>query len=371
MVQKSASPLKKRLLYFGQNLAVFILIAVLFTFHTSVNFSIEKREFAFWNFLVTQLQIWLPWVFLTPCIWFLGGRFNFNRMKWPFVLVIHAVIGFLFTFLHAVLVFIFARFSFPYIGGTLWPSVMSIPLKFFNFSLMTYWLILSARFILDTYRRYRQQELTSARLESRLNRSKLDVLQSQLHPHFLFNTLHAVTALVRDNPDEAERMISRLSDLLRSNFDIAAKQEIPLKTELEILDNYLKIMEIRFQDRLKVRIDVQNGLGETLVPSFLLQPLVENSIRYGIAPRREGGTLCLNISGQKDRMTIRIADDGPGFDFPAEDLMKKGLGLANTRQRLDLLYGADHVFRLSNPSEGGAAVEMKIPLRSMENQKGP
>jgi LytS/YehU family sensor histidine kinase len=185
----------------------------------------------------------------------------------------------------------------------------------------------------------------------------------QLHPHFLFNTLNAISALIRESPDEADEMVSRLGDLLRMTLETAGLQEVTFKKELEFLQHYLDIEQTRFQDRLKVEMAIEPETLDGLVPSMILQPLVENSVRHGVAPRPEGG--CIKIKAWLDNSLLRleVEDDGPGLggDKPP----KERVGLTNTRARVSNLYGDEHGLRLRHAAGGGLVVSLSIPFRTV------
>ena len=178
---------------------------------------------------------------------------------------------------------------------------------------MFYWGVVVIEHALDYYRKLQERELRASQLEAQLAQSQLQLLKMQLHPHFLFNTLNAISALIRESPDEADEMVSRLGNLLRMTLETAGLQEVPFKKELEFLKHYLDIEQTRFQDRLKVEMAIEPETLDGLVPSMILQPLVENSVRHGVAPRPEGG--CIKIKAWRDNSLLRleVEDDGPGI----------------------------------------------------------
>ena len=197
---------------------------------------------------------------------------------------------------------------------------------------------------------------------SRMVQSQLQVLKSELHPHFLFNTLHAISTLMHRDVGAADRMLARLSDLLRHSLEHIGQQETTLQAELEFLALYVEIEQMRFGDRLSVDVDAAPETLELAVPAFLLQPLVENAIRHAVAPRAAGGAVEIQASRFDDTLRIEVRDDGPGF--PAGPA-RNGIGLSNTRARLEQLYGASHRFELANldaPSQG-ALCRIELPAR--------
>ena len=208
---------------------------------------------------------------------------------------------------------------------------------------------------------YHRESRDREQLEVQLAQAQVQSLKLQLHPHFLFNTLNTITALIGQDPRGAERMVSGLSDLLRLSLRNASEQEVPLERELEILQHYLSIQEIRFADRLTVRYDIGPDVRQALVPNLLLQPLVENAIRHGIAPRAAPGTIVISAHRAEDVLRIVVEDDGVG---PGSSSSGEGIGLRNTRARLERLYGSQHRLELTGGREGGFVVRIEIPYRS-------
>ena len=194
----------------------------------------------------------------------------------------------------------------------------------------------------------------ATRLEMQLVQARLDALVGQLQPHFLFNTLHTISAFVLEDPKQANRMITRLSELLRQSFNRERGPLVTLEEELELLDHYVAIQEARFGDRLRVTFRVDPGAAAAVVPTLLLQPLVENAIRHGVVPNGNVAEISIAAVRQGDRLHLEVRDNGPGLNG---SFRGGGLGLANTRARLQELYGAGHRFALTNaPTPGGGAL---------------
>jgi two-component system LytT family sensor kinase len=211
----------------------------------------------------------------------------------------------------------------------------------------------------------RQRHVRTSQLEARLAQAQVEVLRMQLQPHFLFNTLNAIAALMHRDVAAAERMMARLSDLLRHSLQNGAAQEVPLKEELAFLERYLDIERIRFQDRLTVERSVEPETLDALVPNLLLQPLVENAIRYGVAPRSGGGRVELSARRVAGELELCVADDGPGFALGGASAPEGfGVGIANTRARLAQLYGEAGRLELGERGEGGACVRLRLPWRA-------
>jgi LytS/YehU family sensor histidine kinase len=237
--------------------------------------------------------------------------------------------------------------------------------------LVTYGGIVGAVFAVDFYRRFRDEEITTAglqlraaQLESTMNQARLDALRMELNPHFLFNTLNAISGLVRRNEnDAAVSMLARLGDLLRVTLERDSAQEVPLETELEVLQSYLAIERIRFHDRLVVDVDVQPNALSALVPTLILQPLVENAVRHGVAPVPGPGRVSIAARRTNGHLVIEVRDTGPGFRENSGKT-RRGVGLTNTASRLEQLYGDHAHLDLGTNPGGGAAVSMTLPFRT-------
>jgi LytS/YehU family sensor histidine kinase len=233
--------------------------------------------------------------------------------------------------------------------------------SYFVLNCIIYWAVLGIGYGIQFYRKYREGVLRASHLETQLVQAQLQALKMQLHPHFLFNTLNAISTLVRKNRNKsATDMIAGLSDLLRLTLESVGVQKVPLKQELDFLETYLEIEQTRFEDRLRIQMDIHPDTLEAFVPNLLLQPLVENAIRHGIAPHSSGGCVEIKARRDEDRLWLQVRDDGPGL--PEGDVLNTGVGLVNTRARLERLYGTRHRFSLSNAPTGGAVVTLEIPL---------
>ncbi|PSQ86553.1 MAG: sensor histidine kinase [Bacteroidetes bacterium QS_3_64_15] len=233
----------------------------------------------------------------------------------------------------------------------------------------TYFIVAALCFAYEHFLRSREQEAQAQALQAELAQAQLQALRMQVNPHFLFNTLNAIAVLVRGGEtSKAGRTLRLLSDMLRATFKGADVQMAPLREEIDLVERYLEIEEIRFEDRLRVEIEVDPDVSEVPVPYLLLQPLVENAVRHGIAPHAEAGVVRVSAQstttqGQKG-VELVVADSGPGFPKDPETLPaeSEGVGLANTKRRLETLYGDAHVFELGTAAEGGARVTLQLPL---------
>ena len=208
--------------------------------------------------------------------------------------------------------------------------------------------------------------LRASQLEARLAEAQLQALQRQLHPHFLFNTLNAISALMHRDVEAADQMLAKLSDLLRMALDQRGGQEVSLKDELEFLQKYLEIEEARFGDRLTVAFDIAPETLDAQVPNLLLQPLVENSVRHAVAVRIEPGHIEIRARQLRDSLELVVSDNGPGMPPSRLTSPGKGVGLANTRSRLERLYGANHQLLFGEPPGGGLVVTVTIPFKADE-----
>jgi two-component system, LytTR family, sensor kinase len=222
-----------------------------------------------------------------------------------------------------------------------------------------YWLILGIQAAFIYQRMYREERIAAAQLEGHLTEARLEALRLQLHPHFLFNTLNAISAFVAADPERARRMIARLGELLRRTLNSGGAAEVSLSRELDLLAPYLEIQRIRFGDRLSIELDVPDSTGHALVPALMLQPLVENAVEHGVTRTLDRARVRLSAERSDNRLRIEIADNGPGPTGGRE-----GVGLANTRARLAGLYRDAHRLELRPLDNGGTLVTIELPFRS-------
>lgn len=227
-----------------------------------------------------------------------------------------------------------------------------------------YWMIAAVYWAAEFQRLYRAERLQAVQLEASLAAARLDALRAQLQPHFLFNTLNAISVLAVDDPGRAKQMVLRLSDLLRASMDGAEGHEVPLATELQLLNAYLEIQRARFGDRLRLRLEIEPDTRDALVPTLVLQPLVENAIRHGLEDAEAGGEIAVLARRNGDDLVIEVRDDGRGLDAGAGTGPREGVGLANTKERLSRLYGDRQYLVLRTQPEGGVMVELVLPYHT-------
>ena len=213
---------------------------------------------------------------------------------------------------------------------------------------------------IEFYRRYRERETFSLQLQARLSDAQLRALRAQLNPHFLFNTLNAATTLLHRDPDGADAMLTRLGELLRLTLRSDPDHETPLTEELALLERYLAIMRIRFSDRVTVDCSVDPRVADALVPSFILQPIVENAFEHGVSRLQRPGRIEIDARPVNESLVLTVRDNGPG---PGPTENGTGVGLANTRRRLEELHGGSASLELVGPPAGGTMVEVRLPLR--------
>jgi signal transduction histidine kinase len=350
---------KRRLLVWSAVFAAYTLLNIFAASRIYISYSYGNYPISWRLALLLALPDWYGWMLLTPLIYFLARRFTVERAVIPRALLIHIPASLLLSILKTIIEYNAIQMISPD------PRRQFSAIQIHS-TLLTYWSILGVIFAFDYYTKYRRHQLKASQLETRLAHAQLQALRAQLHPHFLFNTLHAVSTLMHRDVEAADRMIARLSDLLRLALENTGAQEVSLKQEMDFLHRYLEIEQIRFQDRLTVNIDIEAEVLDARVPNLLLQPLVENAIRHGIAPRAAAGRLEITARRRDGRLCLEVRDDGAGLD---RNGFKEGIGLANTRARLEQLYGADHRFEMCNREEGGLRVAVEIPFRLSSEAK--
>jgi LytS/YehU family sensor histidine kinase len=233
---------------------------------------------------------------------------------------------------------------------------------------MTYCAFVGVLLTFNFYNRYASSQIQLERVEKRLVESRLNALRLQLEPHFLFNALNAISSELTSDPSLAREMIEDLGSLLRRSLECQHSNEITLAQELALLDRYIAIQKLRFENRVQIRIDVDPDVLTALVPSMLLQPIVENAIRHGLEGRMSGGSVDVSARRKGSLLQITVADDGIGLPARWRLEADQGLGLRVTRERLEVLYSAagDDFFSVSPREGGGTKVVMRIPLGSSE-----
>lgn len=321
------------------------------------------------------LPRWYAWALLVPAIVAFARVVHARSTSASYTLLAHGPAAVLFTVVQVAMLSMAS--SLLHVGAT-----THVPAAFAKYlgltflgGLVTYALVVGAWYALMTHRRARAHEreaaqlaLERSRLGTLLAESRLQQLQNQLQPHFLFNALHAVSSLVVEgHATAAVRMTARLSDLLRRSLRTGQHAEIPLSEELQLLEDYLEIQRLRFPDRLRCDILVADRALEARVPTFVLQPLVENAIRHGLEADADAGRVEIRISCENDALEVCIWNDGPPLAIHAE--RAEGTGIGNTRARLHALYGDSAALSLANAAGGGVAVTLRLPFRCTEPEE--
>ena len=290
---------------------------------------------------------------------FLLRKYRIRQKNWLQQLPFHLCLVVCFSIVHTSLMAVTRNILFPIFGlGKYDYGILFIRYAMeFGEQFLFYVSFIAMYYLFDSYRETRQRELQTAHLETRLAQAQLQALQSQLQPHFLFNALNTISAVVYEDARLADTMIARLSDFLRHLLNASQSQEVTLKEELRFLDLYLDIMRPRFDDRLQVNFAIAIEAEDAFVPKLVLQPLVENSIKHAADP--ESGNVRISVTAARNNGAVLLAvkDDGAGVMATPQN----GIGLSNTRQRLEYLYGAEQEFTMQNADSGGLLVQIKVP----------
>jgi signal transduction histidine kinase len=313
-----------------------------------------------------NLVYWYIPALLAPMIMAFALRHPFDRSHWPRQVALHVTGALSYSVVHTA-VMMATRATMMTIGGRPpdfpgWrTSTLLSYLMQLDWLLMTYLFLIGLAYALAYRRESEARALNASQLETRLVEAQLQSLQRQLHPHFLFNTLNTISGLIRTDPDGADRMIDRLGDLLRMTLHKSGIQEVTLKEELDVLQKYVEIERTRFGNRLTVEMNVLPEVLDAQVPSLVLQPLVENAIRHGIAPNARAGWISVDATREGDELVLQVRDSGDGL--PPDRLMalNRGVGLDNTRARLAHLYRERYEFSFSN-LQRGFCVTIRIPF---------
>jgi signal transduction histidine kinase len=296
----------------------------------------------------------------------LARRFPFDRARaWQW-LVLHLGFAFAYALAYSV-VYSALLHGQKSVKGDLFefPKTFQKLMVFYTYgNVAFYWLLLLAYQGWHYYQRYRERERRATELEGQLARAQLEALRMQLHPHFLFNTLNTIAALIHEQPEAADRTLTRLGELLRFSLDRTDTHEIPLRQEVGFLRRYLEIEQARFGDRLRVRIEVPAELEGALVPALVLQPIVENAIRYGVEQREGAARIAIRAARRADRLELTVCDNGPGLPSGANAFPCEGVGLSNTRSRLRHLYGDCQSLELRPAEGGGLEARLTLPFRA-------
>ncbi len=302
---------------------------------------------------------------ILPLFYWYARRFPFRPAYWVRSLVVHlfGIVGY--AMLHTFGMW-FSRMLIYHLLG--WGSY-DYGIIFFRYlmelhkDVFSYCLFLSLLGFFDYLMANRERALQSARLASQLSQARLEALRMQLDPHFLFNTLNAISSYMYEDVRIADKMMANLSRLLRLSLDYSDTQVVPFREELAFLKLYLSIMKARFQDKLEVELDVAQDTRDALLPNLILQPLVENAIKHNQPTVGKVAHIHMKARKEEATLVLDIEDNGPGFKEQKEEMMEKGVGLANTIQRLEQLYGSAHNLTFTNREQGGLSIHLVLPFR--------
>jgi two-component sensor histidine kinase len=328
-------------------IAGWTLLALLFVPETYF-FFMYRQEPIPWSrtIVLTLANAAVALAFVPPIVW-LTRRYPIDNRSWRKALLIHLPACLLFSLSHT---WIYAGFCFAS------PVLFHMLFLRFHPNLLSYWAIVGFTQAMEYFDRFKERERQLAQAE-------LHLLKAQLQPHFLFNTLHTISAMMHEDVSGADRMVNRLSQLLRRTLENIGKHEVPLRDEIEFLQSYLEIERVRFGERLRFVLDVTDEARDALVPSMLLQPLAENSMRHAWGSQ-ERGTVTVRANRNQEILSLKFVDDGRGFS----DLNSRGTGLNNIRSRLQQLCPERYRFAAENMAGGGAVVILEIPFRTVPSE---
>ena len=341
---------------------VWTLLGVSFALSTYLGARQDNVQISWKRILSGYLADFYLWGMLSPLIFLLARRFEL-RKHFPRNVLIHlgasvVLSGFVISAASPLVWYL----GYPNLArnptlAILWRN-NAFSAYYFHQGLTIYWTTLVVAHALYYYRGLREREAQTARLTTQLAQAQLQALKMQIHPHFLFNTLNSIAALLHQDVEAADRMIARLGDFLRLTLKSSDAQIVDFEQELEFLKCYLDIEHIRFQDRLTVELDIDPHALTAMVPNLILQPIVENAVRHGVARQTHSGHITIRARRQDERLIVKVDDNGPGLKVKSNG---SGIGISNTRARLEQFYGSDFNFQIANSAERGASVTLDVP----------
>ncbi len=354
---------------YGLRWPLVLLVATMLSIVSSVlavqlTLSMGKPATYWRSIVVLNFSYWYIWALFTPAIVWLSQHFRLERQSLWLAVAVHVPAVALFSFAHIAVMGAVQWWLAATAGRSLswWLEVKRSTLQNFDWEMMTYWAIAGLSHAVLYYRESRDRAVRASQLETRLIEAQMATLQQQLQPHFLFNTLHAISTLMHRDVEAADRTLMRLSDLLRMTLENVGQQEVTLQAELDFVSKYLEIERTRFADRLIVTFNIDPVALDSLVPSLLLQPLVENAIKHGVARKAGPGHIEISAKNLHGKLWIEIRDDGEGLSESGLAALQKGIGVSTTRARLQHQFGADFRFEFHR-QEPGVAVVVAVPWR--------
>jgi len=304
------------------------------------------------------------WGILTPLAVWLAWRYPIQSGTWKYAAPLHLLVSILLTTMQ-----LSAEASIAWLrhreDGSFTAMLVHYLRQHTQIGVLTYWFLLGATHFYRIHDQARKRQLRAAQLEARLVEAQLENLRTQLHPHFLFNTLQAAVTLIHEDPQGAEDILSRLSELLRVSLDEMRTHEVPLAREVQFLEHYIGIQQRRFGDRLQTAVHIAPTFLDCAVPTLILQPLVENAVRHGVGKHRDTDVVTVRAFQEQERLCLEVANLTSSLDDAPERLLLRGVGLSNTRGRLEQLYGREQSLRLFNLGPTGVCVQISIPMRHL------
>ncbi len=350
-----------------------MLFSLLFILQEYIGFSYSPeadKPFPWTMALASTLPSFLLWPLFAPLIFRLsqafmqGTRLSFSKIS------SHLIFSILVAFIHRVIATLLLFSVFLVVNGEWYGAwnnhtYSSIFVNILG-SLLIFWILVGVFLAYDYYQKFREKQLELIRMENELNNAQLRALKMQLHPHFLFNTLHTISSLIDESTEDAQKMLSQIGFLLRSLLDQDQKQKISLKEEMKYIQSYLDIEQTRFRDRLKIEYDIEKETLQTQVPNLILQPLVENAIKHGFSKRTDCGKI--KISGKRfnGQLELIVEDDGRGTRDTKLAFKNGGIGLKNVKNRLAQMYKENYKLELTSNRENGFTARILIPFEQQE-----
>ncbi len=349
----------QRVAVYSVLVACAVLIGLIETTQNYLRAELQSRAFSWRIGLVDALPSWILLAALVPAVVAVSRRARLDRPRPGIAIATHMGAALLFALIHESVMAVFMSWRWDDTGRFglyLWKMATG----YLALDFVVYWGIVGGYYALDYARELRRREVTASQLQASLSEARLQALRAQLNPHFLFNTLNAISVLaMKGDSARVTRTLTLLSELLRLTID-GLPQEVPLAQEIELTDRYLEIQRIRFPDRLAVERDIPIDVQDALVPSLVLQPLVENAVLHGVSRTVDGGCITLRARRRGTDLELQVCDTGPGF---ARGATREGIGLSNTRARLEQLYGTSQRVTCEN-RDAGACVSIVLPFRA-------
>jgi two-component system LytT family sensor kinase len=341
----------RRLLRWALIFAAWTLIVVTFSVQAYVFAVARGRPDNFWHEFLVASSDWYVWAALTPLVLFFCRRFRITSDNWISTILLHLIAGIAISFLQLT---IQVRLNFiinPGYKMTYWRVLYFFSTFKGHINLLTYWVIVALNHGFYYYEQARARDLANAQLQ---------VLNMQLHPHFLFNTLHSISTLISEDPQAARQMVLKLSDLLRASLNKIDQPAVPLQQELELLECYISIEQTRFKDRLTVEQEIDSTALACEVPTMILQPLLENAVRHGIGKHRQADRISIVAQRVNGQLLLEVRNRVGSVENSGSP-PARGIGLSNTRARLEQLYSSHHSFEIANREGGGVVVKLSLP----------